>query len=104
MRVLWFSINSSLYISRNGAKAGHGGWIGSLEHIVRQHDDFQLGIAFESKENIFKYNPQNEMFAHFQTKRIIFKNETQLFKVIPIPQKSQKNRPASPEFYTFEGS
>ena len=36
------------------------------------------------------YNPQNEMFAHFQTKRIIFKNETQLFKVIPIPQKSQK--------------
>lgn len=50
------------------------------------------------------YNPQNEMFAHFQTKRIIFKNETQLFKVIPIPQKSQKNRPASPEFYTFEGS
>lgn len=50
------------------------------------------------------YNPQNEMFAHFQTKRIIFKNEMQLFKVIPIPQKSQKNRPASPEFYTFEGS
>ena len=37
-----------------------------------------------------EYNPQNEMFAHFQTKRIIFKNETQLFKVIPIPQKSQK--------------
>ena len=42
------------------------------------------------KENSFIYNPQNEMFAHFQTKRIIFKNETQLFKVIPIPQKSQK--------------
>lgn len=36
------------------------------------------------------YNPQNEMFAHFQTKRIIFKNETQLFKVIPHTPKILK--------------
>ena len=36
------------------------------------------------------YNPQNEMFAHFQTKRIIFKNETQLFKVIPHTPKISK--------------
>lgn len=36
------------------------------------------------------YNPQNEMFAHFQTKRIISKNETQLFKVIPHTPKFQK--------------
>ena len=36
------------------------------------------------------YNPQNEMFAHFQTKCIIFKNETQLFKVIPHTPKISK--------------
>ena len=44
------------------------------------------------------------MFVHFQTKRIISKNETQLFKVIPHTTIIQKNRPASPEFYTLEGS
>lgn len=30
------------------------------------------------------------MFAHFQTKCIIFKNETQLFKVIPHTPKISK--------------
>ena len=54
MRVLWFTINSSLYVSKDGTKAGHGGWIGSLEQIVRQHDDFQLAIAFEHKDDVFK--------------------------------------------------
>ena len=51
-----------------------------------------------------KYNPQNEMFSHLGTKRYNFKNETQLFKVIPHTSKFQKNRPASPERNTFEGS
>lgn len=50
------------------------------------------------------YNPQNEMFSHLGTKRYNFKNETQLFKVIPHTSKFQKNRPASPERNTFEGS
>ena len=50
------------------------------------------------------YNPQNEMFSHLGTKRYKFKNETQLFKVIPHTSKFQKNRPASPERNTFEGS
>ena len=36
------------------------------------------------------YNPQNEMFSHFGTKRYNFKNETQLFKVIPHTSKNQK--------------
>jgi hypothetical protein len=44
------------------------------------------------------------MFAHFGTKRYKLKNETQLFKVIPHTPKFQKNRPASPERNTFEGS
>ncbi len=37
-----------------------------------------------------EYNPQNEMFSHFGTKRYNFKNETQLFKVIPHTSKNQK--------------
>lgn len=37
-----------------------------------------------------KYNPQNEMFSHFGTKRYNFKNETQLFKVTPHTSKNQK--------------
>ncbi|MQN12739.1 hypothetical protein F7D95_07880 [Prevotella copri] len=54
--------------------------------------------------NFPEYNPQNEMFSHFGMKRYNFKNETQLFKVIPHTSKIQKNRPASPERNTFEGS
>ncbi len=51
-----------------------------------------------------QYNPQNEMFSHSGMKRYNLKNETQLFKVIPHTSKIQKNRPASPERNTFEGS
>ena len=40
--------------------------------------------------NADMYNPQNEMFSHFGTKRYNFKNETQLFKVIPHTSKNQK--------------
>ena len=53
---------------------------------------------------VLLYNPQNEMISHLGTKRYNFKNETQLFKVIPHTSKFQKNRPASPERNTFEGS
>lgn len=42
------------------------------------------------KRSFTVYNPQNEMFSHFGTKRYNFKNETQLFKVIPHTSKNQK--------------
>lgn len=91
MRVLWFSINSSLYISRNGAKAGHGGWIGSLEHIVRQHDDFQLGIAFESKENIFKdvqdgvtYYPMYTIHSKKENRKRHFNAKNEEIQTLPV--------------------
>lgn len=58
----------------------------------------------QNRYRVFYYNPQNEMFSHLGTKRYNFKNETQLFKVIPHTSKFQKNRPASPERNTFEGS
>lgn len=43
-----------------------------------------------ANKGIGLYNPQNEMFSHFGTKRYNFKNETQLFKVIPHTSKNQK--------------
>ena len=36
------------------------------------------------------YNPQNEMFSHFGTKRYNFKNETQFSRLYPTPQKFKK--------------
>ena len=61
-------------------------------------------VGYDRAPSLFLYNPQNEMFSHLGTKRYNFKNETQLFKVIPHTSKFQKNRPASPERNTFEGS
>lgn len=82
--------------------------IDDLFQVVKEAGTFKMldqqvnGLPFW--ENGVKYNPQNEMFSHFGTKRYNFKNETQLFKVIPHTSKIQKNRPASPERNTFEGS
>lgn len=50
-----------------------------------------IGANGAGKSNFLSlYNPQNEMFSHFGTKRYNFKNETQLFKVIPHTSKNQK--------------
>lgn len=68
------------------------------------HYENKIERALDYLKSPSKYNPQNEMFSHLGTKRYNFKNETQLFKVIPHTSKFQKNRPASPERNTFEGS
>ncbi len=54
MRVLWFSINSACYSSKLTASYNGGGWISSLEKIVKKHSDIQLGIAFEYNSSKFK--------------------------------------------------
>lgn len=53
-------------------------------------EKYDMPVLYSCHPRSRKYNPQNEMFAHFQTKRIIFKNETQLFKVIPHTPKISK--------------
>lgn len=45
MKVLWFSVTPSMYSPRSNGHNG-GGWIASLEQIVRQMDEVQLGVAF----------------------------------------------------------
>lgn len=45
MRVLWFSVTPSLFNPFSNSHNG-GGWIASLEQIVRNSDVIDLGIAF----------------------------------------------------------
>lgn len=50
MRVLWLATSPSLYVE--GVVMG---WIGSLEHIMREHcPEIELGIAFEHNDSNFK--------------------------------------------------
>lgn len=53
MKVLWFSVTPSLYSPHSNGHNG-GGWIASLEQIVRQMDDVQLGVAFNYESSDFK--------------------------------------------------
>lgn len=52
MKVLWLATSPSLYCEGKVM-----GWIGSLEHIVRQYaPEIELGIAFEYEDSDFKVN------------------------------------------------
>lgn len=54
MRILWFSINSSCYSSKLATAHNGGGWVASLEKIIKTNKNIQLGIAFEFKSSKFK--------------------------------------------------
>lgn len=54
MRVLWFSVTASCYSSKQSTSHNGGGWIASLEKIVKTHEDIELGIAFEFASTAFK--------------------------------------------------
>lgn len=54
MKVLWFSVTPSLFHSYSNGHNG-GGWIASLEKIVRQVPEFELGIAFNFAAEGFVY-------------------------------------------------
>ena len=45
MRILWFSVTPSLYNPNSNFHNG-GGWIASLEQIVRKEKTIELGVAF----------------------------------------------------------
>ena len=54
MRILWFSVTPSLFHSHSNGHNG-GGWIASLERIVRQVPEVELGIAFNFAAEGFVY-------------------------------------------------
>lgn len=55
MRVLWFSVTPSLFNPYSNTHNG-GGWIASLEQIVRGMQEVELGIAFyfRSDHNVYE--------------------------------------------------
>lgn len=54
MRILWFSATPSLFNPKSNSHNG-GGWIASLEQIVRKEPTIELGIAFHFSNSEFKY-------------------------------------------------
>lgn len=57
MKVLWFEVSTpSLY---NNSGVVTGGWQDSLERIISSHDDIELYIAFESRNNESKVKVNN---------------------------------------------
>mgnify|MGYP001410707395 FL=1 len=55
MRILWFSVTPSLFNPRSNSHNG-GGWIASLEKIIRTDKSISLGVAFEFPDTKFKYD------------------------------------------------
>lgn len=54
MRILWFSVTPSLFNPKSNSHNG-GGWIASLEEIVRKEPIIDLGVAFHFPNSDFKY-------------------------------------------------
>jgi glycosyltransferase involved in cell wall biosynthesis len=53
MKVLWFSPTPSLY-GKNTVRHNGGGWVASLEQILRDVPGVELGVAFEHYDKLFK--------------------------------------------------
>ena len=54
MKVLWFAVNPSLYDAHRNGEHNGGGWIASLEKILRPSDNIRLRVAYEHPNPIFK--------------------------------------------------
>lgn len=86
MKVLWFSINSSLYDASQ--KVGLS-WIAALETLIKTETNIQLGIAFEHNDDSFKVIRNNVTYypIHaFKTKaqkRLRRFNKTEAELIIP---------------------
>ncbi|WP_270214148.1 glycosyltransferase family 4 protein [Coprobacter fastidiosus] len=68
MRILWFSVTPSLFNPHSNAHNG-GGWIASLEQIVRTVPDIQLGIAFEFSDLGFRYEKDGVAYYPIQYRK-----------------------------------
>lgn len=57
MKVLWFTLNPSLFNPGTNSYNG-GGWTASLETIIRQEQNIRLGVAFIHSDTQFKYEQE----------------------------------------------
>lgn len=54
MKVLWFSVTPSMFSPKSNSHNG-GGWIASLEQIIKKEPTINLGVAFRFPNSDFKY-------------------------------------------------
>lgn len=79
MRILWFSVTPSLFNPKSNSHNG-GGWIASLEQIVRCDPEVNLGVAFKFQDNQFRYENKGVSYYPIPSpdesrfKRIILNN------------------------------
>jgi glycosyltransferase involved in cell wall biosynthesis len=68
MRILWFSVTPSLFNPHSNGHNG-GGWIASLEQIVRKNKDIELGVAFNFPDSGFKYEKDGISYYPIPTRK-----------------------------------
>ena len=71
MRILWFSVTPSLFNPHSNGHNG-GGWIASLEQIVRGNKNIELGVAFNFLDNGFKYENDGVSYYPIKTEKRSF--------------------------------
>jgi hypothetical protein len=87
MRVLWFTNTPSLYQQSNNAYNG-GGWIESLERLIRNNTAINLAVSFFHLDSVFKVEKENVTYYPIYNKNNFFKK---LFYLIDIRKKDRKN-------------
>ena len=68
MRILWFSVTPSLFNPHSNGHNG-GGWVASLEQIVRKNKEIKLGVAFDFPDNGFKYEKDGISYYPIPTRK-----------------------------------
>lgn len=66
MRILWFSVTPSQFVPFNNGHNG-GGWIASLEQLVKKNTEIKLGVAFEYPFSEFKKYQDNVTYYPINT-------------------------------------
>lgn len=68
MRILWLSVTPSMFNPSSNSHNG-GGWIASLEKIIRAEESIKLGVAFEFNDNQFKYEKEGVCYYPISLKK-----------------------------------
>lgn len=61
MRILWFSVTPSLFNPHTNSHNG-GGWIASLEQLIRNDPSVKLGVAFNFEDNNFRHEKDGVVY------------------------------------------
>lgn len=105
MRVLWFSVTPSLFNPHSNSHNG-GGWIASLEQIVKSEDSVQLGVAFNFSDGQFRYVKDGVTYYPIlqQKKSIIDKMLKKDFRQAQLDQYLQIINDFKPDIIQIFGS